>query len=82
MAATFTFQDDKTEDNTALICDDVLAAEYQKFLIDEDITDNPAGRKQFVHKQYAEAINDKVIHLRLLRKNTEVSDIDRESGIS
>lgn len=82
MAATFTFQDDKTEDNTALICEDVLSREYQQFLIDEDINDNPASKKLFVHSIYAGAINDKVIHLRLLRKNTEVSDIDRDSGIT
>ncbi len=82
MAATFTFQDDKTEDNTALICEDVLANEYQQFLIDEDLNDNPSSKKLFVHKQYAEAIDSKVIHLRLLRKNTEVADIDRDSGIN
>ena len=50
MAATFTFQDDKNEDNTALICEDVLVNEYQQFLIDEDINDNPASKKLFVHR--------------------------------
>lgn len=82
MAATFTFQDDKTEDNTALICDDVLSNDYQQFLINEDLNENPASRKLFVHTIYAEAIDKRVIHLRSLRRNTEVSDIDRDSGIT